>query len=118
MPFFADGGFASAAPSKLKLSFSTSTRGFAFVLAGRAGACFCFLAFGGVLSFESRESSFSEFASTSEFSSSDSGFARFFGFAGAFVTLSVLCLVAAAFGFGLALGAAIVAAFFVGAFAF
>ena len=112
--FFADSGRSSFAPSKWKLSFSSSANGFAFALAGRAGAFFCFLADGGV--FESRESSFIEFMSTSEFSSSDSGLARFFGFgfgAGAvFVGFKVVCFVFAAFGFGA------VAAFFAGAFAF
>ena len=46
--------------------------------------------------------------STSEFSSSDSGFARFFVLGAALVTLRVVCLVAAFFG---------AAAFFAGAFA-
>ena len=49
----------------------------------------------------------------SEFSSSDSGFARFFGFGAVLVTFRVVCLDPASFGFA---GAA--AAFFAGAFAF
>ena len=78
-------------------------------LAGRAAVFFAFFACGVVLSFESRESSFIESISTSEFSSSESGFARFFGFGAGLVTFAAVC-----FGAAFALGAA---AFFAGALA-
>ena len=77
-----------------------------------AGAFFCFFVEGGVL--DRSESSFSESSFTSEFSSSESAFARFFGFDVVFgavfvVFVRVVCFVA--FGFG-------AAAFFTAAFGF
>jgi len=82
----------------------------AAIFGARVGAGLGFFA-GGV--FESKEASFRESLSMSEFSSSESGFARFFALgAGAdFATFSVVCLVAA--GFALA-----AVGFFTGAFAF
>jgi len=82
-----------------------------------AGAAFfCLLADGGVFSSNRSESSLAA-SSWSEFSSSESGFARFFGFGATLVGLSVVCLAAfAVFGFGAA--AAFLAGAFAGALAF
>jgi len=77
------------------------------------GAFFCFLLEGGVL--ESRLLSLKVGSSPSEFSSSEDGFARFFG--AALVGLSVVCLALVA-AFGTALGFAVAAAFFAGALVF
>jgi len=68
-----------------------------------AGAFFCFFALGGVL--ERRETSFIETSSSPEFSSSESGFDRFFGAALDFSVVWVSCL-------GAALGLEVAAAFF------
>jgi hypothetical protein len=98
----------------MKLSFSTSSSGLATFL--EAGGFFCVLFEGGVL--ESSESSFPEFISTSEFSWSESGFVRFFGFAGAFGAALVVLEVAAFVALGLAAVVVFFAGAFVGALAF
>lgn len=110
LPFFGFGEAVISLPAA-KLSFATSWSGFevAIFFFG-AGAFFCFLFEGGV--FDKTLSSCTEpISSISEFSSSESGFARFFG--AAFVGLRVVWVVF--FGAAFTLGAA---GFFGGALAF
>lgn len=104
-------GFDNSGSSKSEASFSSSTRGLD-PLCFLACVFFCLFALGGVD--ESSDASCSETFSGLEFSSSVSGFDRFFDAAGLAFGLSVVCVVF----FGAAfVGAALVATFLEGAFA-